>query len=115
MSSISASERSFSFDLVRENMLKAQKLESTVASFLRKKHKVKRLNKNQKAVAEQISNIIIANEKPKDWVKTVNQYCDAPVDKNHDQVEEIRGVAYEHQLGDYLASILYHSVIKEKE
>jgi len=115
ISPVGASERSFSFDLVKENMLKAQKLESKVASYLRKKHSVKRLNKNQKEVAEQISNVIIANEKPEDWVEAVDQYCDTPTDKNHDQVEEIRAVAYEHQLGDYLAGILYHSVIKEKE
>lgn len=115
ISPVGASERSFSFDLVKENMLKAQKLESAVATRLREKHKVKRLNKDQKAVVGQISNIIIANEKPKDWVKAVNQYCDTPVDKNHDQVEEIREVACEHQLGDYLASILYHSVIEEEE
>tara|TARA_Y100000593_G_scaffold10224_2_gene18532 strand:- start:1546 stop:3498 length:1953 start_codon:yes stop_codon:yes gene_type:complete len=114
-SPVGASERSFSFDLVKENMLKAQKLETEVASHLRKKHKVKRLTKKQKEVAEQISNVIIANEKPEAWVGAVNEYCEKPIDKNHDQVEEIRAVAYEHQLGDYLAGILYHSVIKEKE
>jgi hypothetical protein len=45
----------------------------------------------------------------------VKQYCDVPVDKNHDQVNEVKDVALEHQVGNYIASILYHSVTKEKE
>jgi hypothetical protein len=115
VSPVGASRNKFSFDLVKENMLSAQKLESAVASHLRGRHKVKRLNKSQKEIAEQISHIIIANEKPNDWIKMVKQYCDVPVDKNHDQVNEVKDVALEHQVGNYIASILYHSVTKEKE
>jgi hypothetical protein len=115
VSPIGASEKLFSFELVRENMISAQKLESKVSTHLRKKHKVKRLSKKQKEISEQISHIIIANEKPDNWINSVDEYCKSPLDKNQEQLEEVRVVAYEHQLGDYLASILYHSVIKGKE
>ena len=45
-------------------MILAQKLETSVASELRKMHKVKRLNATQKDVAIKISETIIANETP---------------------------------------------------
>ena len=32
-----------------------------------------------------------------------------PVDQNQDKIEEIKNLAYEHQLDYYLASILYAS------
>ena len=66
-------------------------------------------------LAEQISHVIIANEKPDNWLSSIDNYCQKPIDKNQEQVNEVRDVAIEHQVGDYIASILYHSVTEEKE
>ena len=112
---VGASEKLFSFNLLKENMLKAQKLEQEIGAHLRKKHTVKKLNKKQKEIAEQISHVIIANEKPDNWLSSIDNYCQKPIDKNQEQVNEVRDVAIEHQVGDYIASILYHSVTEEKE
>ena len=76
---------------------------------LRKKHKIKRLNKQQKQVAEEIACIIVANETPENWDKKVSQYVQKPVDTNPDRIAEVREVAFEHQVDDYLASILLAS------
>ena len=107
--------QAYSLDKIKDNMILAQKLESTVAIELRKLHKVKRLNKTQKEVAIQISETIIANEPPQEWTKNVKKYCKQPVDHNSERVELVREIAAKHQLDFYLASILASSLKIEKE
>lgn len=107
--------QAYSLDRVKDNMILAQKLEATVATELRKLHKVKRLNKTQKEVAIQISETIIANEAPTDWGKNVKKYCKKPIDHNSERVELVREIAAKHQLDFYLASILASSLKIEKE
>ena len=106
------SSQAFSLDKIKENMVFAQKLESKVGAHLRKSHKVKRLNKAQKEIASEISQIIIANESPDKWVDSIESYCKNPVDKDNDRVNLIKEIAYEHQLDFYLASILASSTKK---
>jgi hypothetical protein len=104
----------YSLDKVKDNMILAQKLEGSVATQLRKIHKVKRLNKSQKEVAIQISETIIANESPSRWEKNVKKYCEQPIDHNSERVELVREIATKHQLDFYLASILASSLKAEK-
>ena len=108
----SEASKAFSLDKVKENMILAQKLEKQVATHLRKTHKVKRLNENQKNIATEISQVIIANESPDKWSEVVDFYCKNPVDTNSDRVSLIREIACEHQLDFYLASILASSTKK---
>ena len=98
---------------IKENMLLAQKLESTVQLALRKKHKIKRLNKKQKEVASEIADIIVSNEEPENWVSKAEEYCEDPRDKNKEKTQEIQQVACEHQIDMYLAALLVAS--KEKK
>ena len=100
---------SYSLAKVTENLTKASKLFKTVEASLRKKHKIKRLTKEQKQVAEDIACIIVANENPENWDKKISQYVQKPIDTNHDRIAEVREVAFEHQVDDYLASILLAS------
>jgi len=103
------SKANYSLGKVTENLAKASRLFKTVEATLRKKQKIKRLSKAQKQVAEDIACIIIANENPEDWGKKASQYVQKPVDTNHDRIAEVREVACEHQIDDYLASILFAS------
>ena len=96
---------------VTENLSLAGKLFKTVEASLRKKHKIKRLNKTQKQVAEDVACIIIANEEPNDWGSKADDYVKKPVDRNHDRIAEIREIAHKHQVDDYLASILLASKV----
>ena len=57
----------------------------------------------------------MANEKIGDWISEAKLYVDKPVDKNHNIVEETQSIAYEHQLDDWLASILRESKAQENE
>ena len=97
---------SFSLTSVTENMTIANKLFKSVEARLRKEHKIKRLSKAQKQVAEDVTCLIIANEKVEDWDKNIAKYIKKPVDHNHERIKEIREIASEHQIDDYLASIL---------
>jgi hypothetical protein len=105
-----ASEIKFSFKKIVENMLIAQKIEEDVIKNLKSLHNIKKLNKLQKSIANDITNTIVANEEPKDWHSKVEEYCKKPIDKNSERVTNILKLDEEHNLNDYyLASILYAS------
>ena len=89
-------------------MVKAQDLIPEIEKELRKVHNKKRLSKQQKEIAQDISCILIANEEPKNWKKKVSVYCKNPIDKNSDRVARIQDIACD----TYLASILYASKVE---
>ena len=99
----------YSLSKVKDNLILAQKLTSEVEKALRQKHKIKRLTNKQKEVANDISEIIIANENCENWITSIDDYLNNPIDRNSDRVVKINSLASEHQVDYYLASILYAS------
>lgn len=108
---IGQSQASFSVNKITENMLLAQKLNISVALEYKKKLKLKKLTTHQEKLATEISNIIIANEDPQNWLAKVVDYCSAPVDKNLERVEQIKELSVKHNVDFYLAGILRASQI----
>jgi|TARA_R110000751_G_scaffold9336_5_gene35312 hypothetical protein len=104
----------YSVSKITDNMILANALTRKVEAGLRKFHKLKRLNKRQKEVAQGIVEVIISNENPSHWNKKVDEYVKKPVDKNEDRVSEIRDIACRHQVDYYLASILFASKSEEE-
>jgi hypothetical protein len=100
---------SFSIVKIKDNILASQNLEEEVKSAVRKKFNVKKLSNQQKESAENISEIIIANELPENWTSKIENYIDKPFDKNQEQINNIQEIAAEHQVSNYIASLLYHS------
>ena len=78
---------------------------------LLKKHNLKELNSEQKGICSEISEIIIANTDSIDWVKdeTISKYIESPIHDNQERLQEIDSVAYNHQISNYLSSILVAS------
>jgi hypothetical protein len=105
----------FSFNKIKDNMILFQGLEKKVEAHLRKIHKVKKLNKKQQEIATSVAEVIISNETPSDWGEAVSKYCEKPVDKNHDVVEEISEICLEHQVDSFMGSVLYHSKANEED
>lgn len=103
----------FSLESVKENLVSAQKLNLEVEKKLRQKHNIRKMSRKQKEVAEQISEIIVANEDPENWQKSIEKYLEKPEDHNKNRVKKVQDVAMEHQVDYYLASILYASKTKE--
>lgn len=102
-------DESYSLSKMKENMLLATQLQSKIEDHLKKTHKLKKLSQEQKDVAGNISEIIICNESPSDWVAKIQEYCKKPVDQNHNRVEKITELACKHGVNTYLASLLFAS------
>ena len=100
---------SFSVVKIKDNILASQNLEEEVKSAVRKKFNVKKLSNQQKESAENISEIIIANELPENWTSKIEEYIEKPFDQNQEQINNIQDIAVEHQVSNYIASLLYHS------
>ena len=100
----------FSLSRIQEHLNLSDKLNLEVEASLRRIHKRKRLSKQQKEVAREITNIVIANEDPPNWLAKAGRYAAEPTDRNHERVKKVQDVAYEHQVDDFLAGILYASV-----
>tara|TARA_R110001606_G_scaffold118830_2_gene249571 strand:+ start:6118 stop:7992 length:1875 start_codon:yes stop_codon:yes gene_type:complete len=105
----------FSLSRIQEHLNLSDKLNLEVEASLRQLHKRKRLSKQQKEVAREITNIVIANEDPPNWLAKAGRYAAEPTDRNHERVKKVQDVAYEHQVDDFLAGILYASVHEGKD
>ena len=101
----------FSLEKVKNNFVLANKLEEKIGGELKKKFKLKKLDDLQKEVVENIAQLVIANEDPKNWNKItyIRKYIKDPKDKNKESVDAITEVACEHQVDLYLAGILHAS------
>lgn len=99
----------FSITALRDNFILSQEVEKDIASYLKKKHKVKKLSEQQQAVASEILTVIVANEEPSDWKASVPTYCENPVDQKQSRVNKVLGVAAEHQVDNCVAGLLYSS------
>ena len=90
-------------------MLLAQDLEKEVTSNLKEIYDIKRVSKIHRGIINDTVNMIIANEMPENWALKAKEYCQNPVDRNHERVLEVNKIAEKHQLDNYLAGILYAS------
>ena len=101
----------FSIDKIKENLLLAQKLESEIQEQLKTKYDNKRVTNKIRSLAEEICQVVMANEMPEQWLEKVEGYIDNPIDTNHNKISEVQTIACEHQVDDYLASLLHASKI----
>jgi len=99
----------FDIEKIKNNFILASKLQEKVEACLREKHSLRKLSKQQKEVAFEITKIISSNENPEVWDSVVLDYVTNPKDKNPDKISDIHSIAAEHGLDSYIASILYHS------
>ena len=99
----------FSMKKLTANMKDAVSLGNEIASALRLQFKKRSLNEEQRAIATQIAQTIIANEDPANWKSKILDYIKEPVDKNPERIKAIQALASEYDCDDYLASLLYIS------
>jgi hypothetical protein len=101
----------FSVEKIKENLSLAEKLESEVQEQLKTKYNNKRITNKIRSLAEEICQVVMANESPEKWLEKVSNYIDNPIDTDHNKIKEIQTIACEHQVDDYLASLLHASKI----
>lgn len=102
-------EIQFSLSKLKDNMFLSQEVEKEIASFLKKKHKIKKLSDSQLSITSEILNVIIANEETENWKNSIEKYCNDPTDKNQNRVNKIIAIGAEHQVDIYMAALLYAS------
>ena len=103
----------FDIEKIKNNFVLASKIQEKIESSLIEKHTLRKLSKQQKDVAFEITKIVIANENPDLWDASFKEYVDQPKDKNLDNISNIQDIALEHGIDTYVASILYHSQSKQ--
>ena len=101
----------FSVEKIKENLSLAEKLESQVQDQLKLKYENKRVTNKIRNLSEEVCKIIMANEPSEKWLEKSQAYVDNPLDTNSEKVKEVQNIACEHQIDDYLASLLYESKI----
>jgi hypothetical protein len=105
------SRAEFSAKKVSENFALASKLEEHVSDLVKQKFNIKRLNKQQKSIIDDITKMIVANENVEQWIETAYSYVESPVDKNQDNIKETLEIASNHQVDSYIAGILRNSKV----
>ena len=105
-SSPSLAQEAFSLEKIKNNLILAGQLNSEVEKLLRDKHSIKRMTNKQKAVAQDITELIMTNEEPQNWKSNASKYLDNPVDSNKERASEVSEIALNHQVDNYLAAVL---------
>lgn len=105
----SEEEITYSFNKLKEIAIQSTKLQREVEGKLLKKFGLEKLNDEQLSIAEQISEVIIANEDSNNWFKSIDAYIEKPIDTNQERVNQILSLASEHGVPSYVASLMFHS------
>ena len=105
------SKAEFSAKKVGENFVLASKLEDHVSDLIKEKFKIKKLNKQQKTIVNDISKMIVSNEDSTKWIESAASYVENPIDKNKENINEVLEIAENHQVDSYIASILRNSKV----
>jgi hypothetical protein len=101
----------FSVEKIKQNLSLAEKLETEVQEHLKSKYKNKRVTNKIRSLANEVCKVVMANEPAEKWLEKSKKYVDNPIDTNSKKVKEIQSIAFEHQVDDYLASLLHESKI----
>lgn len=100
----------FSLSKTSSNLVTANELLTNVKKSLSNKFNVKELNKEQINTAECLTEAIMMNENIKNWnSESINKYINQPDFQNEERYRLIQDLAYEYQIDNFLASILYES------
>lgn len=107
----SKAEQKFSVTRIKENFELSEKLRKEIKSYILEKHSLKKLNSQQEEIVDNVLELIIANEKSENWLKEYKKYVDTPIDKNIENVNNVRNISNEHKVDFLVAGILYNSLV----
>lgn len=100
----------FSTVKVKDNLIIANSLLLDVKSKLSEKFKVKELTEDQSDIAESLTESIMMNEPLENWNESyASKYISNPDFTNEEKYKSVQELAYEHQLDNYSAAVLFES------
>ena len=106
---IGTSKATYSLSKVKDNIILFNKLQDKIEGKLLKKHKLEKLNEQQKEIANMLSQTVISSEPPENWLNKIDDYLQNPMLSNAEITKQIDEIAAEHQLTSQTAAILFHS------
>jgi len=101
----------FSVEKIKESLALAEKLETEIQEKLKLKYENKRVTNKIRTLSSELCKIVMANESSDKWLEKVGEYINNPADTNAEAIQEIQNIAMEHQVDEYLASLLYASKV----
>tara|TARA_Y100001937_G_scaffold57724_1_gene79108 strand:- start:1900 stop:3816 length:1917 start_codon:yes stop_codon:yes gene_type:complete len=101
----------FSVEKIKESLALAEKLEAEIQEKLKLKYDNKRVTNKIRNLSSELCKIVMANESSDKWLEKVSEYINNPADTNEEAIKEIQSIALEHQVDEYLASLLYASKV----
>jgi len=106
---------SYSMKRISQTFKEYEILCAKVEEFLRDKHKKKSLNKDQKAIAEQIAKNIVINEEKINWDYSIKSYTEGEKQDDPKKIIKLLEIAEEHGIDIFSAALLNLSqTFKEK-
>jgi hypothetical protein len=106
---------SYSMKEISKTFKEYEILSAKVEEFLKKKHKKKNLNQEQKTVAEQIAQNIIINEEKLNWDHSIKAYCEGEKQDSPEKIAKLLDIAEEHNVDIFSAAILNISQISQEK
>ncbi len=97
---------SYSMKGISQTFKEYEILCAKVEEFLRNKHKKKSLNKEQKAIAEQIAKNIIINEEKTNWDYSIKAYTEGEKQDDPKKMVKLLEIAEEHNIDIFSAALL---------
>ena len=106
---------SYSVKNISQSFKDYETLNAEVEDFLKKKHKKKSLNNDQKTVAESIAKAIFMNEQKDSWSSSIKSYLNGEAKQNIERLEELTNISQEHSIDLFSAAVLnYSQLFQEK-
>ena len=102
-------KQTFSFNKLKTVISALTSLEKQIEESLKKKFKIKKLNKEQLEVVSEMAILVAQNEKMQDWKSSYAKYLEDPSLSNLEIIEEIENISLKHSLDNRSAVILFHS------
>jgi len=106
---------SYSMKGISQSFKDYEILSAKVEEFLKKKHKKKSLNKEQKSIADQIAQNIIINEEKANWDYSIKAYCEGQKQDDPEKMAKLLEIAEEHNVDIFSAAILNISQVSEEK
>ena len=106
---------SYSMKEISQSFKEYEILSAKVEDFLKKKHKKKSLNQEQKSIAEQISQNIIINEEKANWDYSIKAYCEGEKQDKPEKIAKLLDISEEHGVDLFSAAILNISQISSEK
>ena len=100
---------SYSVKGISQSFKDYEALNAEVEEFLKKKHKKKSLNEDQKTAAESIAKAIFMSEQKDSWSPSIKSYLNGEAKQNVERLKELTNISQEHSIDLFSAAVLNYS------